>query len=266
MDRDEIIKNLGRKTLNDADRLHLERFFRLTNVCPTCGDRGKYVYEGIVYDPCDCELQKLLHKHYLAANIPQKYHTICVDEHFVGADRDLAVRIVNNYLNNFESNQHFGLGMIFAGAFGSGKTFAMTHILKSLLKQGRSVYFITFDELINVWGASWQDDKAKQLLTDRLLSAEVLGLDELRTDPRNANGFLQNGLDNVIRHRTAHNLPTLLTTNMLPIEEEQEFPKVFSLLSEVNDRVYFTGKDLRGDIVASTNKKLARKGERRPIC
>jgi len=245
--------------------MHLEKFFRLTSKCPTCGDRGFYRFEGEKFD-CDCEVQRLLYKHYLAANIPSLYHDICVDKHFVGADRKTVIEAVTNYLEHFEDYQHFGLGLTFSGWLGSGKTFAMTSILKSLLQQGYEVYFITFSELINVWGSSWSDEKSKRLLNDRLLSAEVLGLDELRTDARNNGGFLAGGLDDVIRHRTANRLPTLITTNMLPQQEEDEFEKVFSLLSESNERVIFTGKDLRPDTIAETTHTLAKRGERRPIC
>lgn len=265
MDRDQIVKNLARKSLPNADFDRLVKFYSLDKICPTCNDRGYYRLEGEQHD-CDCELQRLLYKHYLAANIPSRYHDICLEPHFIGADRIDVLRVTDDYLANFENYQHFGLGLTFAGAFGSGKTFAMCSVLKSLLKRGKSVYFITFDELINVWGASWSDDEAKQLLNDRLLTVDILGLDELKSDPRNAGGFLQNGLDNVIRHRTANRIPTLITTNMLPSQEEVEFPKVFSLLSESNERVYLTGEDVRGGIVARTNKELARNGERRPVC
>ena len=264
MERQEILRNLARKTLSDQDYEHLTTFFSFSAKCPTCDDTKKYWLDGVEHD-CDCQIQKLLQKHYLAANIPSRYHDICLEPHFIGKDRDEVLKVANGYIDNFESNAHYGLGLTFAGSYGTGKTFVMTSILKSLLKRGYSTYFITFDELINVW-ANYSDDAAKQLLTNRLLSASILGIDELKTDPRNANGFLQNGLDNVIRHRTSNRLPTLITTNMTPTEEEREFPKVFSLLSEANDKVFLTGEDVRGGQVAKTNKQLARLGERRPIC
>jgi DNA replication protein DnaC len=265
MNRDLIMETLSRRTLKNADFDRLTTFYNLSSECPTCGGRKKYVLDGTTHD-CDCEIQRLLQKHYYAANIPKRYHDICIDQHFVGKDRDEVLSVVTNYLDRWEDMQHFGLGLTFAGGYGTGKTFALCSILKALLQRGEKVYFITFDELINVWGASWSDEEQKRTLTDSLLSAAVLGLDELKTDPRNAQGFLQNGLDNVIRHRTSNRLPTLITTNMLPAEEEREFPKVFSLLSESNTKVYLTGKDIRADEVAKTTSQLAAAGERRPIC
>src|SRR6476469_10476839 len=143
MEREQVIQNLARRSLNDSDRLHLEKFFRLTSVCPTCSDRGVYRLDGEEFE-CDCEIQKLLYKHYLAANIPSRYHDICLETHFVGADRYEVIRVAKNYLEHFEDKQHFGLGLTFSGWLGSGKTFAMTSILKALLQRGHQVYFITF--------------------------------------------------------------------------------------------------------------------------
>lgn len=265
MDRQQIMTNLSRRTLSDADFDRLTTFYSMGLVCPTCSGRREYRYDGELHE-CDCEVQRLLQKHYFAANIPKRYHDICLGPHFVGADRDEVVSVTSNYLAKWEDMAHYGLGLTFAGGYGTGKTFALCSILKDLLKQGEKVYFITFDELINVWGASWSDEEQKRILTERLLSARILGLDELKSDPRNASGFLQNGLDNVIRHRTSNRLPTLITTNMLPEEEEREFPKVFSLLSEANTKVYLTGKDIRADEIAKTTNQLAALGERRPVC
>src|SRR5690606_26662780 len=102
---------------------------------------------------------------------------------------------------------------------------------KELIKRGKEVYFTTFEELINIWGRSWEDQTAKRFVNQKLKSVDLLILDELRTDQRNAQGFLQDGLDSIIRFRTANLLPTLLTTNMSPEDEKKEFPRVYSLLS-----------------------------------
>jgi DNA replication protein DnaC len=161
---------------------------------------------------------------------------------------------------------HYGLGLTFNGPLGTGKTFAMTCVLKELIKQGRNVHMITFEELINIWGKSWHDAEAQRMLELRLKSVDVLGLDELRTDKRNEGGFLAHGLDSVIRHRTANLLPTLVTTNMEADAELNQFGKVYSLLSAKNLRIETQGHDRRMMEVRRTNHELAKRGERRPIC
>jgi DNA replication protein DnaC len=142
----------------------------------------------------------------------------------------------------------------------------MACVLKELVKRGTRTYMVTFEELIDVWGSSWHDENSKKTLQDKLKSAECLGIDEVRTDNRNTSGFLANGFDSVIRHRTANLLPTLITTNMTKDNELKEFFKVYSLLSARNLRVETTGHDRRAREIRHRNYELAGRGERRPIC
>jgi DNA replication protein DnaC len=206
-----------------------------------------------------------LQKHYFVANIGREYHDICLDD-FEGPDADKVVPAVQQYIENFNDNFHYGLGITFNGPLGTGKTFAMTNVLKELVKRGRNVYMVTFEELINIWGKSYHDSESQRLLERKLKAADVLGLDELRTDKRNAEGFLANGLDSVIRHRTANLLPTLVTTNMQKEEELDQFGKVYSLLAAKNTRINTQGHDRRMMEVRKRNFELAKRGERRPIC
>lgn len=253
------------RTIEDKDYDRIKDNFPLSNVCPTCDDSKFYTLDGEKI-PCDCDTQKLLQKHYFQANIGREYHDICLEHFYPGPNRDAVVPVIEKYLENFDDNFHYGLGLSFDGPLGTGKTFAMTCVLKELVKQGRQVYTITFDELILTWGDAWKDEASKHILYSKLKGAEVLGLDELRTDPRNKVGFLAGGLDNVIRHRTSNLLPTLVTSNMPPQKQESEFGKAFSLLSARNERVTFFGDDERGGVVRDTIRGLADGHQRRPIC
>jgi DNA replication protein DnaC len=261
--RSEIFTNLTGR-IDDQTYDRIEADYPLSTVCPTCGDRGKYTIDFEVFD-CDCDLQKLLQKHYFAANIGREYHDICLKD-FQGEDTKRVVPLSNAYLEKFDDNFHYGIGITFSGPVGTGKTFAMTSILKELIKRSRKVYFITFEELIDVWGSSWHDETAKKRLQDKLKRAEVLGIDEVRTDPRNNSGFLANGFDSVIRHRTSNLLPTLITTNMEREDELKEFFKVYSLLAARNERVNTLGHDRRMKEIRNRTFELRERGERRAIC
>ncbi len=263
MDRDTIVRNLQGKTFDDDvyDRI-VSRYPRDT--CPTCGGLGKYNLDFKTYE-CDCELQKLLQKHYFNANIGREYHDICLKD-FLGVDSDKVLPLAYEYLEEYENNFHFGVGVTCAGPVGTGKTFIISSILKELVKQGRKVYFISFEELIDVWGSSWHNEESKKKLQDKLKAVEVLGIDEVRSDARNHSGFLSLGFDSVIRHRTSNLLPTLVTTNMTREQEEEEFFKVYSLLSARNKRIETKGQDLRNNEIRRRIFELASKGERRPIC
>lgn len=213
---------------------------------------------------CDCELQKLLQKHYFAANIPKEYHDIGLKD-FIGEDKDEVSVIITDYLNRYWSNHHFGLGLTLAGAYGNGKTFSMNVLLKDRVQHGEEVYFITFEDLINVWGAAWSNDES-QWVMDKMKRASIVGIDDLRTDKRNESGFLANGLDALIRHRTSNQLPTLLTTNMKPADISREYPRIDSLLGLKNDWLFLTGKDVRMKEIRDRTRELRDRGERRPIC
>lgn len=264
MTREELISNLRQRKIDDRTYDRIVEFYPVTDKCPTCGNRGRYNLDFETFI-CDCEIQKLLQRYYFASNIGREYHDICLKD-FDGPDTDSVVPLVREFIDNFDHNFHFGLGLTFTGPLGTGKTFAMTCVLKELIKRGEDVYFITFEELINIWGKSWHDDEARRTLEKRLKSADVLGLDELRTDPRNLQGFLANGLDSVIRHRTSNLLPTLVTTNMKKEEELDQFGKVYSLLAAKNTRVSTQGHDRRMREVRQRNFELAKRGERRPVC
>jgi DNA replication protein DnaC len=263
MDRDTLMANLNKRIIDDETHDRIRRWFPLATVCPTCHGHGKYNLNFKTYE-CDCEVQKRLQQHYFSANIGREYHDICLT-HFQGPDRAKVVPVVQAYIDNYEDNFHYGLGLTFNGPLGTGKTFAMTCVLKELVKEGEDVYMVTFEELINIWGSSYRDDEAKRL-ERRLKTTHVLGLDELRTDARNSGGFLSHGLDSVIRHRTANLLPTLVTTNMEPTDELDQFGKVYSLLAAKNRRVETHGHDRRMKEVRDENATLAARSERRPIC
>ncbi len=258
----DLTQLLSRKIDNETF-YYIKNKYPLSDRCPTCDDKLGYNLDGQSY-ACDCVEQKMLQKYYFASNIGREYHDICLKD-FIGSDRERVVPFVQDYLSDFNSKFHYGLGITFSGPVGTGKTFAMMCVLKELIKQGRDVYFTTFDELINVWASAWQDAEVKRQLEDKLKSVDVLGLDEVKTDNR-SDAFLASGLEVIIRHRTSNLLPTLLTTNMTETDLDSVFTKTASLLSARNTLVQLEGKDLRLDEVRYRILELDRNGERRPIC
>lgn len=265
MDKAQIMTNLMHRKLDNSTFSSIQENYPLFDRCPTCDDTKQYVLDGEEFE-CDCAFQKMLQKHYFAANIGREYHDICAFQHFDGDDRERVLDTITPYIDNFQDNFHYGIGISFSGPVGTGKTFAMTSVLKELIKQGRSVYFVNFNEMIELWGSSWHDDKAKKTLQDKLKRAEVLGIDEVTTDKRNFTGFLAAGFDAVIRHRTSNLLPTLITTNLNQNQEKAEYGKVYSLLSARNLRVQFAGHDRRSSEIRQGIFSLVKDGERRPIC
>jgi DNA replication protein DnaC len=237
--------------------------YPVTDECPTCRDATKYKLDGQWWE-CDCQYQKVLQMHYFAANIPREYHTLSLDDYTSDAS-DVLVPPISDYLDRFDSYARNGIGLTFNGPQGTGKTFAVACILKELVKRGRRVFFVTFDDLILAWSATWKNDEAR-VLERKIKSVECLGMDEWKTDARNSSGFLANGIESVLRWRTSNQLPTLITTNLTPTQERKEFARTFSLLAAKNLRVSTSGADIRQDVVRVRNFELAHTDEARPLC
>jgi DNA replication protein DnaC len=253
-----LASKIDNETLNRILKLHPN-----INTCPTCSGRNRYVLDSVTYE-CDCELQKLLQKHYFAANIGRAYHTLCF-EHFISEDSAEVIPVLKKYIEDWSNNKYYGHGLTFNGPVGTGKTFAASLILKELVKKGVGCFFITFDELVNTFAQAWNNDEAKYLNT-KLRSVEILVIDELRTDSRNQNGFLSQAAETIVRHRAVNLLPTIITTNLNAKEEEATFTKTYSLLSALNNRISYKGEDVRGKIVRERDYGMKERNERRPVC
>lgn len=214
--------------------------------CPTCGNAKRYRLNGEEHD-CNCGKERSSARSYYAANIPRRFHSI--DGTFFEPEyRKLnagVVEVVDNYLTKFRYNYHYGLGLCFYGPLGTGKTLLATHLLKQLIKVGYSGYFIQFADLFHAWAASWKDDESKEEVEMFMKRAQVLVLDDITTDARNKEGFLQAGLEAIMRHRYNNNLPTILTTNMRESEIQNEFPRPYSLISGLTKWLTMEGADFR---------------------
>src|SRR4051812_18329177 len=77
LDREQILHNLANRKLDNTtfDRVQT---YPVAAVCPTCDGTKIYRLNGQGFD-CDCEMQRLLQKHYFAANIGREYHDICAN-------------------------------------------------------------------------------------------------------------------------------------------------------------------------------------------
>lgn len=234
--------------ISDAEFTRLTRNFPYPRdgSCPTCGNARRYVLDGETRD-CDCDRQRSLSRHYYSANIPRRFHQL--DGHdFIPEYRKLnkgVIEEVDKYQTAFKYNYHYGLGLAFYGPQGTGKTLLAAHILKGALKRGYSGYFIQFADLFHAWASAWKDEESKEEVERYMKRAQILVLDDITTDKRNSEGFLQAGLEAIMRHRYNNNLPTILTTNMRESQIETEFPRPYSLIAGVTKWLTMEGTDYR---------------------
>lgn len=210
---------------------------------------------------CDCQTQMTLRKHYLLSNIGDQYMRLDWDQDFDGSED--AKDAVKTYLDGWGSFRMQGMGMEFSSPdLGVGKTFAVTHIARSLIKSGVDVLFVPFLEVISFFSSPNQDEEV-----NRLKSTTVLILDEV-IPPRTSaqSGLFADKFEELIRHRTNFNLPTIMTTNLNPKVLRDYYSRSYSLLEAKQIRVQMSGHDARQGIVAHNNIELALNEEVRPIC
>lgn len=240
--------------------------------CPTCGSKmepipgsggvkqrisGTYKYLGKEYD-CECEAQIALRSRYLVANIGEQYQRLDWDEWTGCPDTKAAVDL---YLSEWEQFFRQGMGLEFySSALGTGKTFAATHIGKELIKQGQSVYFIPFIEMVAAF-----DRQDSDYIANRVRESGFVILDEVIPPISEAQkSFFATQLEALIRHRTNNNLPTIMTTNMDVETLNAAYPRTYSLLSAKQMRQEVAGTDRRESIGIKEMEIIAN-GETRPI-
>lgn len=270
--------SLPKKTQLKLPRLSNEAYERAEalasysfDTCPTCKSKpievapgiygwenGTYTLDGHELD-CDCDTQRLLYRHYLAANIGDQYQRLNWRE-FYGSSE--AVDLVSLYLDSWTSAKNNGIGLEFySPETGSGKTFAATHIGKELIKKGEKVYFTPFLDFINILSAT---DRIEQ--EERLFKTTVLILDEVRpATTMIQNTFFSNRFEELIRNRTNFNRVTIMTTNLEPGELRYEYPRPYSLLEAKQKRIKMSGDDARIGERKMRNQELFMNNEIEPI-
>jgi DNA replication protein DnaC len=231
--------------------------------CPTCLKTGTYRWRGedVV---CDCQLQLALHKFYLDAGIGLEYQRLSWDD-WEGAPgvREICARYVETGMYKR------GLGLLFRGDFGVGKTMAANLLLKDLVKEGVSCYALTFATMIERHTAGWRDDEEREYFNTKVRDCQVLLLDDVGKSMRAsaaARNFHESTFDDVLRPRTQSGKATLITTNMTEAEMGVGYGAgVLSLLSgHALDYDFPDAEDYRPTAKSRTATE-ALSGEVRPI-
>lgn len=256
------------RTFSDRQRDALERnpeFSERGKKCPVCLNDGFYVLNGERHDCPDDDYGHValrLAKLYWLAWIPLQYQYLDWSD-YPHAD---AQEQIDSYIEHFERIRLTGLGFtIYGKGLGVGKTWAATHILRELVKQGYSGHFVQF---LSAAGYYLKEDAdERQFLTKRVLESEVLVLDEVKPAISAAQrDFLEEKLEEIVRTRTNANFPTIVTSNLTDTEFEREYPRVYSLLAAKNAPIELKGADARRDAdIWNRVATLALKGEARPI-
>lgn len=230
--------------------------------CPTCRTTGRYRWRGQTHE-CDCEIQLQLQKHYYNSGIGFDYQILDWDDFIVTTPaKAKALQDVRLYLENDEVRRR-GLGIIFTGTGGTGKTMLANLILKDLVKAGHRCYATTFSEMVDAFTAGWTDDAEKKWFARKFKQSEVLLLDDLGKEFKTKTALSQTTFDNLLRTRVQGARPTIITTNLTQDELAAGYGgSVMSLIRRKSLVIEMNGDDYAG---RAAEMILAEAEEVRPI-
>lgn len=232
--------------------------------CPTCKKRGTYRWRGEDW-PCDCQEQLQLHKWYLASGVGLPYQRLGWDDY--AGDRG-ALESVGRYVLDHEAYLDRGMGLMFTGPNGLGKTMLATLALKEFVKQGHSCWATTFNQTVDMLTAGYGKDgkRAAEVFRRKFLLSDVLLLDDVGRGGWGRTALPESTFDNILRTRVQAGRTTLVTTN-LAVEQfgaGTYGAGVLSLLSERSLVLTLSGGDFRGEVNRRLQAEIAA-GETRPI-
>ena len=229
--------------------------------CPTCRKRGTYRYKGVEHD-CDCMEQLQLHKHYLLAGIGVLYQRLDWD-HYTGDPE--VVKTLQEYVRRHDDYVEQGLGLLFTGPRGIGKTMLATLVLKELLRAGYRCRYATYSSAMEMYTTGWRDLDIKRRFEDTFLRTRVLLLDDMGREAKSANNMQESTFEHILRNRVQSCRPTILTTNLNYDDLEEGYgAAAVSLLSEQSMVMEMTGDNFRPKSNARRFDE-PEEGERRPI-
>lgn len=230
--------------------------------CPTCDKTGTYLWEDEVH-ACDCETQVQLLLHYLHAGIGLTYQRLDWEDY--EGEKWITEKIAK-YIDNETAYIKRGMGLLFTGPFGSGKTMLANLALKWLVRKGYRCYSTTFANTVEMFTAGWKSAEEKRYFQDRFVGSEVLLLDDVGRELKGLTKLSETTFDSILRTRVQYGRPTFITTNLdIPDLEEGYGSAVLSLLKEKSIIFDFQDNtDFRDKANARELREIER-GEVRPI-
>jgi DNA replication protein DnaC len=239
--------------------------------CPTCYGEKQFrwyaeygVDDNIVDYECPCADQFILFKYFLNAGVGKQGQVVHLAD-ATGVDT-VALEMISDYIENAHYYVNRGMGLLFHGNAGTGKTFLATLLMKQLLAySGVDGYFTTFNQFLDNFAAGWRDDNNRLWFEKRVRNAPLLIVDDIGKEYFGRTDMAASAIDTVFRTRTQNLLPTIVTTNLsLEAFKKSYSSGVMSLLSETALTHEFTGADWRKN-QADRNREEARLRLTRPI-
>lgn len=157
--------------------------------------------------------KNLTEAHLRRANIGQDYWE-CDFNNFQGPQKAKMKTV--KYLTELAEMKDQGIGILYVGPNGPGKTTLAMIAMKYLVRANWNVFCTSLGEIVENIQKSWGNTGEAETsgFIERSRTADFLLIDDVGKEHRGQSGFSQNTFDNLIRYRVQHRLPTFLTTNL----------------------------------------------------
>lgn len=176
----------------------------IVDSCEYCEGRGYTKHLG--FSQCQCTMILEYCIELLFAFIPKQYWTLSLRD-LTGVDPSY-VGLVRKYITNLHNAMDHGLGILFTGANGVGKTSLQCEIGKAAVVNGYTVRYTTLERYIN---AARKSDDA---FMDDIIAADVILLDEIdKAYIKQSSDFTIRKTEEFLRSCVAGNKPVIACTN-----------------------------------------------------
>lgn len=215
--------------------------------CHKCNDSG---FVGTKM--CECMRRDLVLAAFESSGIgallrTQSFDSFKLEYYPAGEGRARMARnltLLRDYAENFSTRSR---NLLFLGNTGLGKTHLSTALARRVIERGFDVYYTTALQMFaDFEHARFGTDMGMESVVslDRYTSCELLILDDLGTEV--SNQFTNSCLYMVLNERINKGLPTIINTNLKPIEIKERYAdRIASRMLCEFEILMFVGTDIR---------------------
>lgn len=230
---DYLLKEEDWKVLEDMK----ERMLGECEICDHTGhciakDDGKTAWTKT--KECRCLKRFKRFKEYYKARIPEIYWRL--DQKNFKGDKS-ALKIVVKYCDRIQNAMNKGLGFLFYGNNGNGKTTLACIIGKEAIKHGYSVYYGTLQSYLNLimdsFGSDNQTEKVRDLIKNvDLLIIDELGKEHIKKNEATGTVFGFSEFEQILRYREGKSKAVIEISNLRPQQLESRYGASIASLFE----------------------------------
>lgn len=190
---------------------------------------------------CSCLKRVMLMMKVAQANIPREFWDL---EGKTWQHNQRIQRVVARYTDKLGDALRYGLGFVFCGEAGVGKTTLATRVVVEALRKGHSGFYTTTSEYLRAVRVGFTDPLLAKVETETK-AADFVVLDELGKEHYREDEFIASELDGIVRMRRGALRPTILVTNYNPVEFQSKYPTIATLVTDRMKVLPFQPHDLR---------------------